>query len=431
MFALGNDFNEPFNETDFEIPRASNTIDEESQLSNSHLQLPNNDSRMEVDDHQKHHLEEMRSGLDLNEFGGEFADGFGPEGLQNDILDKIALPDLEDLDRHDKDGKEDMEVDPPAEQEHVLKLPRLTDMDEDTSKFALDPIDTSGLTRPKQKRKRKLVVDVKKELTSNMIRNNLSDASDTLQTKCFPPPTKKAMMWKDTASCEQVFSRPADQFMAPEIAQLVTRNFIIKLPEEELVVEQSMIDLEPDIEIPRGKETNVANETLVSEPNVAPNEVSAKDRLAYMTGTPDREHALEPCPPLDMLDYLEPLGPLDQVEEPSRVIPGLPDIQDIEEKEEEEVAPTQEQQSGEGSEEFEQRRWTKRTQQVFKMLNHGFEKTSSVNFLSLTRRCSRKQAASRFYTCLLLAKEGTVQFQQSEPYGDILLEKGPRFSQAC
>ena len=438
MFALDNDFNEPFNETEFEIPRASHTLNDESQLSTSQLQLPksNNeeDSLMEVDGREKHTLEEMRhSGLELNDFGGEFADGFGPEGLQNDLLDNIALPELEDIGRlangrPEKDRNEEMEVDPPTEPGQPHPAPHdvgPTNVSHDTSEFALDPIDTSGLTRPKQKRKRKLVIDTRKELTSTMIRSNLSDASDILQTKCFPPPTKKALMWKDTASCEQLFSQPAVQFMGPEIAQLVTRNFTCKLPEEEAAVEQSIIELDPDIEIPRGKEA-VANESVVSGVNVPLHEVSAKDGADPL----DAEHALEPDQHLDMLDLVHPVDPMDQPEEPSRIIPTLPDIQDMEEKEEE-MAPTQEQQSGEASEEFEQRRWTKRTQQVFKMLNHGFDKADSVDFLSLTRRCSRKQAASRFYTCLLLAKEGTIQFEQSEPYGDITIEKGPRFAQAC
>lgn len=71
--------------------------------------------------------------------------------------------------------------------------------------------------------------------------------------------------------------------MAPEVAQLGTCNFTCKLPEDEAAVEQSMVDLEPDIEIPHWKETTVTTKTLVSEPSVALNEASAKGRVAYMS----------------------------------------------------------------------------------------------------------------------------------------------------
>ena len=53
----------------------------------------------------------------------------------------------------------------------------------------------------------------------------------------------------------------------------------------------------------------------------------------------------------------------------------------------------------------------------------------SIQFSSLTQRCSRKQAASRFYTCLLLAKEGMIDVKQEEPYADIAIQKGPKFTE--
>ena len=46
---------------------------------------------------------------------------------------------------------------------------------------------------------------------------------------------------------------------------------------------------------------------------------------------------------------------------------------------------TEEQQSNELSEEFEQRRWTKRTQQVLRVLDRNLSNKDSVNFSSLTQ----------------------------------------------
>ena len=61
--------------------------------------------------------------------------------------------------------------------------------------FVLEPIEESGTKERKTKRKRKLVVDIQKELTSDMIKEQLADYSDTVHPMCaFPPPTEKGSL---------------------------------------------------------------------------------------------------------------------------------------------------------------------------------------------------------------------------------------------
>ena len=61
--------------------------------------------------------------------------------------------------------------------------------------FVLEPIKQSSTKERKTKQKRKLVVDIQKELTSDMIKEQLADYSDTVHPMCaFPPPTKKGSL---------------------------------------------------------------------------------------------------------------------------------------------------------------------------------------------------------------------------------------------
>ena len=116
-------------------------------------------------------------------------------------------------------------------------------------------------------------------------------------------------------------------------------------------------------------------------------------------------------------------------EQVTKVIPELPDLE-----EPDSVPPnqtTEEQESGEaGGEEFERRRWTKRTQQVMRMMERGLSQQDEINFKSLTKKCGRKQAAARFYTCLLLTKEGAIKVRQEEAYGDIYIQRGSHATEA-
>jgi cohesin complex subunit SCC1 len=51
----------------------------------------------------------------------------------------------------------------------------------------------------------------------------------------------------------------------------------------------------------------------------------------------------------------------------------------------------------------------------------------TTTFKTLVQRNNRKQVASKFYTFLVLKKMQAIEVKQSEPYGDILIMRGPRF----
>lgn len=318
--------------------------------------------------------------------------------------------------------------------------------EEDEGGFVLEPVDMTGMEEKKVKRKRRLVVDSDKEFTGLQIRSQFQDFKDLLQPKCFPPPTKKALLWKEMAGCEQLFSNPTTPLFILELSSLVKRNYTTEIPGEPDA--GKIIDLEPEpVNVDATKDLNATEDTTIDiEKNRAAGGEAGADLTVGETTVPEGEITDQGPAGVDATmggfdfdmgpDDMRPIdfegdfgGPfngeqLDEGDEVSRVIPDLPEIDDISA-----TQSTEEQQSNELSEEFEQRRWTKRTQQVLRVLDRNLANTDSVKFSSLTQKCTRKQAASRFYTCLLLAKEGMVDVEQSEPYAEIVIHKGPKFTE--
>ena len=86
---------------------------------------------------------------------------------------------------------------------------------------------------------------------------------------------------------------------------------------------------------------------------------------------------------------------------------------------------------GEGEEEAEERRWNKRSQQMLHVLNRVLQRQPTVGFKEMAAHNNRKQVASKFYTFLVLKKLQAIGVEQTEPYGDITISKGPAFSSVC
>lgn len=290
--------------------------------------------------------------------------------------------------------------------------------------FTLEPLDTTGVEKKvKTVKKRRLVVDTDKEFSGEIIKSQFEDYKDTLQPKCFPPPTKKAMMWKEMASCEQLFNRPTS-INHKSLSKSVTRHYKPDLPEGAKV--DAILDLDElentkdvteNIEQARNQVALVANDdTNTSNVPLPDNTVEQLfDELHFEMGDREERPAELQGDILDQTEGEENIA--------TRLIPEMPNLEGAMESTEEQ------QESNELSEEFEARRWTKRTQQVIRVLDRGFKSKDSVDFSSLTQRCNRKAAASRFYTCLLLAKEKVISLEQEEAYSNISITKGAKFTE--
>merc|ERR1712176_1097093 len=83
-------------------------------------------------------------------------------------------------------------------------------------------------------------------------------------------------------------------------------------------------------------------------------------------------------------------------------------------------------QEDETIEEFEDRVLNKRASQLHRILSRKF----ADNFTVLSRKNTRRQAAQKFHSMLVLQKMTVIDMTQASepPYGEIVLSKGPAFS---
>ncbi len=407
---------------DFEIPKEDEVCRKASDLERSRV---SNASRSSVvTDKNDNNL--IGAGK-RRESGDGFGD-FGQEGLQ-----ELSLPELDNL-KFDQPQLDEMEVDPnieapPPSEDGRGQREDPTDEDvpiippNDTLRegdgFVLEPLDVTFKTR--QRRKRKLVIDARKELTGNMIRDQLRNQDDILQQKLAPPPSKKAFLWKENNVADYLMSNATLSCLATELVDLVCGNFDQNDVEDTL--EGTVLDLE-DPEI--GRKGGEVNESTIND-SVAP--PSGRGSVPPQEGEgPEDVLRDDPMDFIDNIDMDIGGGGLE------KIVPEMPNLDEEEEEEEEgetnASGAASEQQASEKTEEFEQRRWTKRAQQMMTMLEKGFDRSDTIQFSTLTKRCSRKQAASRFYTCLLLGKEGAVRFKQDKPFSSIHITRGSLYSQS-
>lgn len=52
---------------------------------------------------------------------------------------------------------------------------------------------------------------------------------------------------------------------------------------------------------------------------------------------------------------------------------------------------------------------------------------NQISFFQLTEGAPRKQAVSKFYSLLVLAKQEACKLHQSESFSDVFLQKGSKF----
>ena len=79
--------------------------------------------------------------------------------------------------------------------------------------------------------------------------------------------------------------------------------------------------------------------------------------------------------------------------------------------------------------EVEDKRLNRRTHAMLTTLQRHFDKGDDVSLLDMIRRNhNRKQAAAKFYTCLVLQKHNMVSLEQSEPFADIIMSRGSNFA---
>ncbi|KAK4876301.1 hypothetical protein RN001_012723 [Aquatica leii] len=91
------------------------------------------------------------------------------------------------------------------------------------------------------------------------------------------------------------------------------------------------------------------------------------------------------------------------------------------------AGPADEQMENETDEEFEERVLKKRAFQLFTQMRSKFQQTDKLYFSEMCLRHSRKHAAQKFYSLLVLKKFQVLELEQSEAYEEIHISRSPKF----
>lgn len=283
----------------------------------------------------------------------------------------------------------------------------MTVLQTEAEAFVLEPVEVVQKGK-RSRRKRKLIVDEDKILSTDSIKAQLSDTADIVKHATLAPPSKRRMKLKTISTIEQLFSLPGMDLLANPIIDIFVDNLTKTI---------NGVEVENEAEAEAEKmETNEVEEEIPQESFEA---VEKNKKNVSVTFE-------EPLPPMDepalpeevMVSHFEP-----EVEEKENEtdIPEVPSSQMDEEQK----------MNSETEEQFENRRWTKRTNQLLHTLKREFNQKDNVNFNKLVQKNTRKQAAYKFYSCLLLSKDNTLLMAQKDLFGDIIVRQGDHFAAAC
>uniref|UniRef100_A0A8K9WTL6 Double-strand-break repair protein rad21 homolog n=1 Tax=Oncorhynchus mykiss TaxID=8022 RepID=A0A8K9WTL6_ONCMY len=356
--------------------------------------------------------------LSQEDGGGIFDD---PPAITESVIPPDHGDDEDDFDNLQSPGPDSPDSGP------VEPLPAMQDQTEQTTlvhneeeAFALEPIDIT-VKETKAKRKRKLIVDNLKELDSKSIRAQLSDYSDIVTTLDLAPPTKKLMMWKETGGVEKLFSLPAQPLWNSKLLKMFTRCLTPLVPDEMRKrrkggeadsLDEFLKDLE-NPEVPR-EEALSGRDVIGKFPSAShPSYTNPREERGAQADQSVLSMAQVDLPPEESLNLTQLVPELDLLDKEKK-------DKDDSDEEEEEGDPTQDQ---------EEKRWNKRTQQMLHGLQRVMAKTGAeqVSLLELCRDNNKKQAAAKFYSFLVLKKQQAIELNQTEPYSDIIATAGPRF----
>ncbi|XP_048191277.1 double-strand-break repair protein rad21-like protein 1 [Perognathus longimembris pacificus] len=163
-------------------------------------------------------------------------DGFGDEGASETMMDFLWKADENCL-LEDMPLEETLPLTPESHQAKPdssagscfnsddICFPKIEEMDTTTltteqEGFILHPIDTSGTSGKRMRKKRRLLIDPVKELSNKSICEQLSSFEDTLKPLEFVPPTRNLMMLKERDKVSTLLSTPFQHLDSDQLNKL-------------------------------------------------------------------------------------------------------------------------------------------------------------------------------------------------------------------
>ncbi|XP_024149457.1 double-strand-break repair protein rad21-like protein 1 isoform X2 [Oryzias melastigma] len=300
----------------------------------------------------------------------------------------------------------DMEAETPTPHQSTL----LADME---VAFALEPVAmTPNSEKRVGKRKRKLLVDQAKDLSNNFIRKQLSDFSDLVAALDMAPPTVQLMYWKESGSVNKLFSQPCSAVLGPQINQLFVKNSL----------NQSYSKPRGEVEEMRqdGEKIQSDRSSLSSDNSVRDSWINPDNTRTELTPLHDTNHNQEGHSELLHDRNLSELTHLDLPSEDSMFVHPS-------HVEQESQSTSLLSQSMLSSQDFEEKRITKRAQKLLYALKSQSGSDPTFSLRSLCEGSTRAQAAAIFFSFLVLRKQHALHLHQSAPYKDVLATPGPTY----
>ncbi|XP_040602410.1 double-strand-break repair protein rad21-like protein 1 isoform X4 [Mesocricetus auratus] len=156
-------------------------------------------------------------------------DGFGDEGAAGEMIDNILQDEttlLEDIYSNKETSlppelPSSIMVEPGnsddrylPEDEKIDETPLLSNEEE---AFTLDPIDGLDIAERKKSKKRRLLIDPVKEISSKSMHKQLTSFVDTLMVLDLAPPTQRLMMWKKRGGVDTLLSTATQDLIHEEL----------------------------------------------------------------------------------------------------------------------------------------------------------------------------------------------------------------------
>ncbi|VDK42373.1 unnamed protein product [Anisakis simplex] len=292
--------------------------------------------------------------------------------------------------------------------------------------FALEPLDVSavamvGMEKSKPKRKRRLVIDDPKNISGDEMKANMADFRDTVQQLDLAPPTKKLMRLKESGNVERLFHNPGcNSLRASSLLKLYRSHLVLRARNAAAV---SGDDIRRDLEMVESVEEGIEPEGSVIS-GFMDDHVDDFDEIGggglSPIGSPVGMEAIPEEEPQVVAE--------ETATETSAKETTTPADKKKERRSRAERTIDEDETVGDGEDDH---RWTKRTQNVLNSIATRLKSSANeeINLSDLlTKGSTRKTAAQKFYTLLVLKKWQAIDVKQDEPYGEIVITAGPNIA---
>ena len=292
--------------------------------------------------------------------------------------------------------------------------------------FALEPLDPNAIAMVgmektgRSKKRRRLIVDEQKNISGDEMKANMANYGDTVQTLDLAPPTKQLMKLREMSSAEKLFNNAGcSALRAPELLKMYRSHLVLRTRSAAPV---SSDDVRRDLEMIDHVDVNIEPEESIAsgfmEDRVddfedIPGGMSPMGSPAPLEPIVEEEPVVAPTDDLSANVTKDPFsGPEKKRDRRSRIERTADDEDTTMETEDD-------------------HRWSKRTQNVLNSISSKIKASADGEIVLsdlLTKNSTRKTAAQKFYTLLVLKKWQAIEVQQAEPFSDITITAGPNIA---